>query len=50
MLLSKYEGIKASTTMEYFTVSVFHNDNRVAKELPNGKIVHVIAETGWILV
>lgn len=29
---------------------VFHNDNRTKKELPNGKIISVIAETGWQLV
>jgi len=31
-------------------VLVFHNDNREAKELPNGKIVHTVASTGWQLV
>ena len=31
-------------------VYVFHNDRRVAKELPNGKVVHTIAPTGWQLV
>ncbi len=31
-------------------VWVFHNDHRVAKELPNGKVIHVVAETGWVLV
>ncbi len=34
--------------------SVFHNDNRVAKEIPDGKggkkLIHAIAETGWQLV
>ena len=31
-------------------VLVFHNDNRVAKELPGGKIIHTVAPDGWILV
>jgi len=30
--------------------SVFHNDNREKIELPNGKIIMKIAQTGWILV
>lgn len=43
--LSKIEGRYQS-----LEVRVFHNDNRVAKELPGGKIVHTVAPTGWILV
>lgn len=31
-------------------VLVFHNDKREKKELPNGKIISVVAETGWQLV
>lgn len=31
-------------------VLIFHNDNRVKKELPNGKIIFTVAESGWILV
>lgn len=30
--------------------SVFHNDRREKKELPNGKIIMTVAETGWQLV
>ena len=33
-----------------YRVKLFHNDNRVKKELPNGKIIQTIAETGWELV
>lgn len=33
-----------------YKVKLFHNDNRVKKELPNGKIIQTIAETGWELV
>jgi hypothetical protein len=29
---------------------VFHNDRRVAKELPNGKVIHTVAKEGWQLV
>lgn len=31
-------------------VMIFHNDKREKKELPNGRIVHVVAQTGWQLV
>lgn len=29
---------------------VFHNDRREKKELPNGKIIQVVAPTGWMIV
>lgn len=29
---------------------LFHNDKREKKELPNGKIIQVVAQTGWQLV
>lgn len=29
---------------------LFHNDKREKKELPNGKIICVVASTGWQLV
>lgn len=31
-------------------VYVFHNDRREKKELPHGKVIHVVARTGWELV
>lgn len=31
-------------------VLTFHNDKREKKELPNGKIISVVAQTGWQLV
>lgn len=31
-------------------VLVFHNDKREKKELPNGKIIMTVAQTGWELV
>jgi hypothetical protein len=30
-------------------VAVFHNDRREKKELPNGKIIFTVAQTGWEL-
>lgn len=39
--------------MAYMTevaVYVFHNDNREKKELPNGRIIQTVAQTGWELV
>jgi hypothetical protein len=33
-----------------FVVKVFHNDNREKKELPNGRVISVVAEKGWQLV
>jgi len=32
-----------------FITLVFHNDNREKLELPNGKIIHKVAKTGWQL-
>ena len=37
----------AKTNVETF---VFHNDKREKKELPNGKIIMVVASEGWQLV
>ena len=31
-------------------VRIFHNDRREKKELPDGRIIQTIAETGWQLV
>jgi len=31
-------------------VFVFHNDRRVKKTLPNGKVISTVAEKGWRLV
>jgi len=32
------------------SVKIFHNDKREKKELPNGRIISVTAETGWQLI
>jgi hypothetical protein len=29
---------------------LFHNDKRVKKELPNGRIISVVAQTGWEII
>jgi len=31
-------------------VLIFHNDHREKKELPNGKVISVVAQTGWELI
>jgi len=33
-----------------YNVKLFHNDRREKKELPNGRIIQVVAQTGWQLV
>lgn len=43
-------GIKDQISLEPLRVWVLHNDNRVAKELPGGKIVHTVSPDGWVLV
>ena len=51
LLLSQKMGMdKVSNKKEGFEVKVFHNSNRVKKELPNGRIISVVAEEGWQLV
>ena len=57
MILSRVEGIKHFAKMEgedSIEVRVLHNDQRVAKEIPDGKggvrMIHTVSPTGWILV
>lgn len=33
-----------------FNVKVFHNDKREKIELPNGKIINKVAQTGWEII
>ena len=33
-----------------YRVKLFHNDRREKKELPDGRIISVVAQTGWELV
>lgn len=38
------------TVDERYKVLIFHNDNREKKELPGGKVVSVVSQTGWQLI
>lgn len=49
MKLSALSALSASES-EKIDVMVFHNDSREKKEVGNGKIIFVVAETGWELV
>lgn len=40
-------GLTAKAGIETY---IFHNDKRDKKELPNGKIIMVVSQTGWELV
>ncbi|APC82206.1 hypothetical protein [Clostridium botulinum] len=46
-LISEEVSMESCNPSEWF---VFHNSKREKKELPNGKIVSVVASTGWELV
>ena len=50
MILSRHDGITHKDGFSNLEVRVLHNDNRVAKELPGGKIIHTVAPTGWMVV
>ncbi len=38
------------TGKKRYGVKLFHNDRREKKELPDGRIISVVAQTGWQLV
>lgn len=44
---TSYEDVTSQTIQNIF---VFHNDRREKKELPGGKIIFTVSETGWELV
>jgi hypothetical protein len=52
-LLKTVSGMAGTETYAYrddhHPVKVFHNDKREKKELPNGKLISVVAKTGWVL-
>ena len=50
MMLSRHEGVTMKNGKSPLEVKVLHNDNRVAKELPGGKIIHTVAPTGWRVI
>ena len=33
-----------------YEVKIFHNDNRIKKEVGDGKVIHTVAKEGWELV
>jgi hypothetical protein len=45
LTLTFNESIKHS-----YNVLIFHNDTREKKELPNGKVIMTVAQTGWELI
>lgn len=49
-MLSRWYGmLEGVYQMGHFPVYVFHNDHREKKELPNGKVIMTVADTGWVL-
>lgn len=50
--VSRSQGYAESKEIQEYNTDtyLFHNDNREKKELPNGRTISVVAETGWELV
>lgn len=42
--------VMENSTKKLYNVLVFHNDRREKKELPDGRIIQVVAHEGWQLV
>jgi hypothetical protein len=40
----------SANSINSYNILIFHNDKRCKKELPNGKIIQVVSETGWELI
>jgi len=38
------------TSINYRDIYIFHNDKREKVELPNGKVIYKVADTGWELI
>src|SRR5690554_3567804 len=49
-IMTYNKGMGDELGYDYPNIYLFHNDNREKKELPNGKVISVIAQTGWELV
>lgn len=49
IFLSPIPALIKFLCQEQVSVLVFHNDNREAKEI-NGRVIHVVAREGWVLV
>ncbi len=56
LLLARSAAIRVhlDPAMAFWGLWVFHNDTRVAKEVPDGKggvkVIHTVANTGWELI
>jgi hypothetical protein len=42
--------LKILTSINYKNIYIFHNDKREKVELPNGKVIYKVADTGWQIV
>lgn len=47
VILARHSGSERKPILGVF---VFHNDKRIAKELPGGKSIHTVAPDGWEFV
>lgn len=50
ILLSPIPALMSIRAKEGLPFKVFHNDQREKKELPDGRIIHTVAQQGWELV
>lgn len=50
LLLAALSMLQGYGELDYSAVYVLHNDRREKKELPNGKIISVVAQEGWELI
>lgn len=48
--LSSLMGEQKALKIQGTQIFILHNDKREKKELPNGKIIQVVAQEGWQLV
>jgi hypothetical protein len=42
--------IKLAVLKGEYMPMIFHNDRREKKELPNGKVISVVAQDGWVIL
>lgn len=50
VVLSPIPLLLAKLAKERDSIHILHNDQRVKKELPNGKVIQVVSQTGWELI
>ena len=48
--LSREHDYVTDSEVLHRDVRLFHNDQREKKELPNGRMISVVAQTGWQLI